>query len=202
MKKVFLMSTAIVAFTLASCGGKTAPNANNTDSSVVDTTAMANGNMQNAADSIISVLSAQLNAKDTKGLQTTVQSVIEKYSKLISSGNIEAAKAYASKVQAFFNEHADQIDSVTDGNSTITTLVNNIKTLPTNVETTATDAASAMKGDAENLIKKAKQNAKDAAEKKADETVDAAKDKTNKAIDEAKKKSNEIADKAKKELGL
>ena len=202
MKKVFLTTVAIAAFTLASCGGKTTSNANGIDTSVVDTTVITAENIQNITDSIISVMSTQLNVKDTKGLQATVRSVIEKYSKLLSSGDIETAKAYASQVQTFLNEHADQIKSVVTNNSTLNTLFEGIKTLPTNIEMTSTNAATTVKEDAENLMEKAKQSAKDEAEKNADKTKEAIKNQINKTTNEVNKKESEISDKVKKKSAL
>ncbi|HEY9550962.1 MAG TPA: hypothetical protein VIQ97_01635 [Prevotella sp.] len=198
MKKVFLLAVTAAALSFASCGNKTAPAANGADSAATDSTEVLDQTAQEEANSLVSTLASQLDSKDAEGLQGTIQSLTAKYSELVQSGKLEQAKAYAGKVQAFLNEHAEQIKSITNGNATVAALIEGVKKLPTNAEATVEEAAAAVKSDAQNLVNTAKENAKTAVENKVNEKVDGAKAAANKAVEDANKKANEAVEKANK----
>lgn len=190
MRKVLFLASAVLAITFASCGNKA-----KTAEEAVDSTAVVT-----AADSITEVLSEKLSASDPAEVQTTLESLKAKYEELVKAGKLEQAAEYASKVQAFINEHAEEISKVASGNTTISSIVDGIKNLPTNVESAAKDAASAVKSDAEQIASDAVDKAKEEASKKVDETVNNAKEEANKKVnekvEEANKKANDAVNKA------
>ncbi|MFZ1236046.1 MAG: hypothetical protein WAR39_03435 [Prevotella sp.] len=199
MKKLFLMGIAIIALTFSSCGNKT--NSSAKSDSMTDSTGMSSMN-QTGADSLTTALHNQLQQKDSEAVKTTMITVQKKYEELVNSGKLEEAKAYASKVQAFIAQHADNIKEVAAGNVTIATLVEGIKNLPTSAETTAKQAEAAVKSDAKAMTDSVQSKTKQAAVK----TVEKAKDNANKAInkttEQANQKINDASNHLKKSLGI
>lgn len=151
MKKLILFAcAAVIAF--ASCGNKAA---NAEGDATVDAQAVA--------DSITSVLKGYITEGDTAGLQKALASMQALYGELVESGNLDAAKEYASAIQEFVSENADAITSYTGGNTTVSALVEGIKNLPTSAEATAEDALSAVQEDAKDLASDAVSSATEAA---------------------------------------
>ena len=210
MKKVVLMAIAAFALVMASCNGnKTKTVAGGADSDSVAAVDTMAPEAQAAADSLTSVLTNGLQAKDAKAVTTTLATLQTKYAELAKAGKVEEAKAYALKIQEFVNKHADEINNVATGNTTIASLVEGIKNLPTSAETTAEEAVSAVKSDvqtiagaakssAEAAAKGAAETAKTAAENKANEAVSNAQNKANEAVNKANQKANDAINKANK----
>lgn len=189
MKKIFLFA-CVAALTLASCGNKTKANAEAeaTDSVATETTVE-----QAQADSIISVISSQLESNDPATVQKSLETVKETYAKLVESGDVEAAKTYASAVQEFIDNNSEKINTVAKGETTVVSLINGIKNLPTSAETTAEAAAVAVKSDAETVANAAVDVAKATAEQKVNEAKAEAANKVNEAKSAAVQKVTEAA---------
>ncbi len=187
------MALACAVMGFASCGNKTAENAEQADSAAVDSVM--------DADAMVSALGEKLNANDPAALATLSQQAQQTIADLIAKGDTAAAKAYASKIKEFVDANAEKVKQVASGNETINGLVNTVKS--TSVTDLANQAAAAVKADANqaaNQVKEATnekvQEAKDAAKEKVNEQVDAAKQKTNEKIDAAKQKANDEVNKA------
>jgi len=209
MKKVVLMAIAAFALVMASCNGnKTKTVAGGADSDSVAAVDTMAPEAQAAADSLTSVLTNGLQAKDAKAVTTTLATLQTKYAELAKAGKVEEAKAYALKIQEFINKHADEINNVATGNTTIASLVEGIKNLPTSAETTAEEAVSAVKSDVQTIAGAAKSSAEatakgaaeaaKTAENKANEAVSNAQNKANEAVNKANQKANDAINKANK----
>ncbi len=177
----------MAALTLASCGNKTKADAEATDS-VAEATVE-----QTSADSIISVISTQLESNDPATVQKTLETVKETYAKLVESGDVEAAKTYASEVQKFIDENSEKLNTVAKSETTVVSLINGIKNLPTSAETTAEAAAAAVKSDAETVANAAVDAAKATAEQKVNEAKAEALKKVTEATAPAVQKAAEAA---------
>ena len=153
MKKFFILAFAATMIAFASCGNKTTTQADSVDSTEVGAEVEA---VAAEADSIAKALDTQLQGKDAKGLETTIQNVQKTYAELVANGKIEEAKAYASKVKEFLEEKSEAISTLTSGNATITSIINTVKSLPTTAETTAEEAAAAVKSDVNNAVESTK----------------------------------------------
>ncbi|MCH3982749.1 MAG: hypothetical protein LKE41_12805 [Prevotella sp.] len=201
MKKVFLLAMTALAMTFASCGNKANPSANGTDTPT-DTVAVLSKATEQTADSLTTALSSQLTSKDAKTMTATLAGLQVKYAELVKAGKLEEAKGYAVKIQAFLNQHAEEIQNVAAGNTTIASLVEGIKNLPTKATTTAEEAAAAVKSDVQTLATtaadKAVTDVKAATVDKANEAVNKANDAVNNAKKEAEAKANEKVNNAKK----
>jgi vacuolar-type H+-ATPase subunit H len=193
MRKILLFAGIVLAFSFTGCGNKTKAPEKTADSDTVAATVVSP-----AADSITNVLSEKLSSKNPKDIQLTLQSLQTKFNDLVKAGKTADASAYASKVQAFINQHATEIKDAANGDATIASLVSSIKNLPTNAETTAKEAATAVKSDAENAATSAVSNAKTAAENKVNGTVTNAQNKASKAVTDAQDKANKEVEKANK----
>ena len=190
-----------LAMTFASCGNKANPSANGTDTPT-DTVAVLSKATEQTADSLTTALSSQLTSKDAKTMTATLAGLQVKYAELVKAGKLEEAKGYAVKIQAFLNQHAEEIQNVVAGNTTIASLVEGIKNLPTKATTTAEEAAAAVKSDVQTLATtaadKAVTDVKAATVDKANEAVNKANDAVNNAKKEAEAKANEKVNNAKK----
>lgn len=196
MKKLFIVAIAFVGLTFASCGEK------NKSGEAVDSTEVAVDSESEAIPAELSALGEQLEAKDASAVEKTLASVKETYDKLVAEGKIEEAAAYASKVKAYVEEHADAIKEATNGNVTVSSIIDAVKNLPTSADAAVAGAESAVKADAEQV----KTQAKEAADAAVEGAKDAAKAKVEeskkKAADAVDKKVNEGVDKALKGVGL
>jgi len=210
MKKVFLFAFAFVALTFASCGNKQGGNAAQTDSISADTVAVADNN---SAEAVASDMQAKLEAKDADGFKQAVESAKLKIDELVKAGNVEEAKAYASKVKAFVDENAETIKQLAGGEETVTSIVNAISSIPANAESAVNEVGEAVKADAQQAVEDTKaaakqkvEDAKAAATQKVEDAKAAAKkkasDEVNKAKDKANQEVNKAANKALKGLGL
>lgn len=158
MKKIFLAIAAVAAMTLASCGNKANQEASAADSTAtdsdsitaVDTTALAPEAKQ-SLNSLTAQLSNQLQAKDSKGMTTTLATIQATYKALVNADKLDDAKTYGKAVQNFIAQNAEAIKTVASGNTTINDLVEGIKKLPTTAETTAEQAKQAVTDDAVSL---------------------------------------------------
>jgi len=197
MKKLIFMAVAIAAMTFASCGNKSNNVQAEADSTTVET---LEESTLAFADSLTNLVNQSVEAKDGKQIEGVLAQLQAKYAELVQAGKLEEAKAYASKVQEFINEHADAIKSAVNGNTTISSLVDGIASLPTSASATAEEAAAAVKSDVMDIANSAKENAENAVKEAVDEQVDAAKeavnDAANKAVDAAKSKVNDAQQKA------
>lgn len=185
MKKLFIMAMACVAIGFASCGNKTAENAELVDSLAQDTTLVAD------ADALVNQLNEKLNANDPAAMTALAQQAQQTIAALIAKGDTAMAKEYASKIKEFINANADKVKQIASGNETINGLVNTVQS--TSIADLANQAAAAVKADAN----QAASEVKEAADKKVEETKEAAKQKVNEQVDAAKQKANEQVDAAK-----
>lgn len=182
---------AFAALTFTSCGNKQSANTDSADS-IADTTAVATDSAASEAESLASDMQAKLEANDASGFNEIVASAKQKIDELIQEGKVEEAKAYASKVKQFIDDNAETIKQVTNGDETVSSLVNTITSLPSNAEDAVDAAGEAVKSDAQNAVN----TAKEAAENKVNEAKEAAKQKANDEVDKAKQKANDEVDKA------
>jgi hypothetical protein len=205
MKKVFIIATAAMALTLASCGNK------NTSEAPAEQTELsaADAELENAT----AELAAQIETGDASKLQAAVESAKVKVAQLLKD-NPEAAKEYLTKVQDYLKENADKIKTIVGDNAAVQTAVAALADMPaeTIISTLQAqlDAAGQTGQEAVDAMQAAGEDAIDAAKNAAQEQVDQAKEEAQKAVnnaaEEAKKKANEqvdkAADKALKQLGL
>lgn len=195
MKKLMIMALALVAITMASCGDKTKAGAA-ADSVATDSVEAV------AEPAEISALAEQLKSGDASAVEKAITTVKQRYDQLVTEGKVEEAAAYASKMKEFIDGHAEEINQITSGNATVSTIVEAVKNLPAAATTTAEGAASAAKADVDAASDKVK-DAVEAAPAKAEEAVKAKAEETKKkAADEVDKKVNEGVDKALKGVGL
>ena len=200
MKKIFFFATLAV-LALASCGNKTAQDAEGLDTAAVALEVPAE------AETAITELTEQLTAGDADKMTVALASVQTTYAELVNSGKLDEAKKYASAVQEFVKENAEKIKKFANANDAITKLVDGVVALPTSVETTAEEAAAAVDADAKSIVEKIQRDAEETAEEavegvkeEVNAKVDAAKEKVNQKVnekvEEAKTKANEAASKA------
>lgn len=199
MKKVFIFAFAFAAMTFASCGNKQGGNAAPVDSVATDSVAIVDNS---SAEAIASDLQSKLEANDADGFNQAVEAAKQKIDELVKAGNVEEAKAYASKVKAFVDENAETIKQLTGGEETVTSIVNTINQLPADAESTVKEAGEAVKADAEQAIEDTKAAAKQKVEETKDKAKQKATDEVNKAKDKANQEVNKAANKALKSLGL
>ena len=126
-------------------------------------------------------------------MQKSLETVKETYAKLVESGDVEAAKTYASSVQKFIDENSEKINTVAKGETTVVSLINGIKNLPTSAETTAEAAAAAVMSDAQTVANAAVDVAKATAEQKVSEAKAEAVKKVTEATAPAVQKAAEAA---------
>lgn len=155
MKKVILLCATALAITFVSCGGNKnkANQQPETDSTAAAETAAAAlpEDIQKTIANFTDVLNKSLEAKDTKGVISTLANLETIYKNLAASGNVEEATSYGSAIKQLINEHAEAIKNVASGNTTIASLVSGIQNLPTTAATTAEEAKSAVATDVVNL---------------------------------------------------
>lgn len=203
MRKFLFAVMAVAAISFTSCGNKT----QNVPADEVDTVINVDSLATDAAETSISALAEQIEAKDANKLQEAITAIQAKVAELIKT-NPEVAKEYVAKVQEFLKENADKVKEIIGDNAaaaaalaavTETDAESMINGLMEKIDNAATDAAA----DAVNetveegkaAVKDAANEVKDAANNAANEAKDAAKAKANEAIDKA-------ADNTKKALGL
>lgn len=226
MKKVFVMALAAVALTLASCGGNSKNDAAGTDSTDVEmadsadvAVAPADG-ATTSAEAEIAQLTQQLETKDAKKVQTTLETVKAKIEELAKT-DPEAAKNYVEQLQGWLKTNADKVKAAAGNDATVSTVISTLTTTPSStlvegyskakaaIESatgTATDAAAKATDaatKAQDLVDKAKSITKEKVEQKATEEA-------NKAVDNAKsaakqkatEEANKAVEKGLKKLGL
>jgi len=195
MKKLFVMAVAAIAMLSVGCGNKTATSANGADSIPADSSEM----VATTGEAVAEELATAVAGKDAESVQSTFEKIKAEYERLVNEGKLEEAKTYASKIQEFINNHAEELSALTTGNATISGLVNTVKNLPTSAKTTAEEAAAAVKSDVENAAKNAVENVKEEAANKVNEAatkaVNNAAEKVNKAAEDANKKVNDAVNK-------
>ncbi len=190
MKKVILFA-CVAALGFASCG-----NSNN-----------ATEEAQCPADSVISVLASQIEAGDAASLESTLESLKATYEQLVEAGDLEGAKAYASAIQQFISEKSEAISSLVSEETTVSSLVETIQNLPTSAETTAEEALSAVKSDAQDAVDNAIDNVKESVEDAVSPVTDkvnevkADVEETKAAVEEKKEQAAAVKDAAKTLLG-
>ncbi len=170
MKKVFLFA-CVTVLAFASCGNKTANNVDEVDSTVGVTVPAG---VQNAADSLISIVKEQIATGDAAKLQSVFGTVQSTYAQLVNEGKLEDAKKYASVIQTFVAENSDKLNILVGNQTTVVALIESIKKLPTSSETTVEQAAAAVKADAKTIATSAETAAKAAVDAKVDEAKAAA----------------------------
>ena len=206
MRKFLFAVMAVAAISFTSCGNKT----QNVPVDVVDTAVNVDSLATDAAETSISALAEQIEAKDATKLQEAITAIQNKVAELIKS-NPEVAKEYIAKVQNFLKENADKVKEIigdnaaaaaalaavteTDAESMINGLMEKIDNAATDATDAAADAVNETVEEGKAAVKDAANEVKDAANNAANEAKDAAKAKANEAIDKA-------ADNTKKALGL
>ena len=206
MRKFLFAVMAVAAISFTSCGNKT----QNVPADEVDTVINVDSLATDAAETSISALSEQIEAKDATKLQEAITAIQAKVAELIKT-NPEVAKEYVAKVQEFLKENADKVKEIigdnaaaaaalaavteTDAESMINGLMEKIDNAATDATDAAADAVNETVEEGKAAVKDAANEVKDAANNAANEAKDAAKAKANEAIDKA-------ADNTKKALGL
>ncbi|SET23860.1 hypothetical protein SAMN04487825_1239 [Prevotella sp. kh1p2] len=219
MKKVMMMSIAVAAILLSSCGNNAKPGAaSDADSlAVVDSVPVLAPETQNTVNALTGELTKVLQGKDNQKVVAALANLQTMYKNLVSSGKLEEAKGYGEAIKKFVNEHADNIKQFTSGNATIASLVQGIQNLPTSAATTAEEAKAAVATDVTKLaspaiskgatavaaaesaaeaVKNAPENVKNAAEAAASNAKAAAENKVNEEVTKAQTKTNEAVNKA------
>lgn len=220
MKKGLLISIAVAAITLASCGNKTNANAN-ADSTTSDTTAQVTaltdstssvvkeGNADAApatAAALTKELQTKIAAKDTKGITVLLANAQAKIAKLAKE-DPAAAKAYVSQLQQYVSQHASELKTIAGGNATISQAIDEVKSLNPEkvVSAVASAAANDAKGIATGAAETAKSTAENAVNNKVSEATSAAKaakkaaeDKATNAVTKAQKKASDAVNKTQK----
>lgn len=224
MKKILVMAIAVVAFAFASCnGGSKKEAAPTNDSTATDSaaTAVLSDSVKTTADNLTASLESSLKAKDNTAIISSLANLQTIYKNLVENGKLDEAKAYASAIQKFVNDHAEELKTYTSGNTTIASLVEGIKNLPTSATTTAEQAKAAVTQDvtslassaiakgattvataeeAAKLIQNAPSTVKEAANVAANAAVNTAEQKAtdaaNTAVEGAKKKAQDNVNKA------
>lgn len=193
MKKIILFACAAL-LTLASCGNKSAQNAEGTDTAVVDASALT------VATEAITSLQEGLASGDVETIKTNFAKLQTIYAELVKSGKLEEAKTYASKVQQFITDNQETIDKVVKGETSIVELINGVKNLPINAEATADAALAAVQADAKAIVEGTVANAEEAAKTAVEGAVNEAKaaavEKAKEAVAPAAQKVTEAAQKA------
>lgn len=189
-KTLFFVALAATALTFASCGNKTDNNENACDSTLVDTAAVAEEQVEG-----IEALTQALEAGDASQLQTVAETMQNKVQELIASGDATQAEAYKLQLEKWYNENKAKVEKVAAEGLNIGQIVETVKALPTNAEKAGESAVEAAKADAKNVG----EQVKDAAKQKAQEEVNKAEQKVNekvqqetqKAVDKANQKVQE-----------
>lgn len=193
MKKAFYSLMALAAISFASCGG-------NTKSEVVteDSTGVENVASEEEVVTAVDKIATALESGDAATVQTNVQNLSTKIQQLIESGDVETAKAYALKLQEWYNQNKEKVEGLAQNGTTIEQLINAAVALPVNAEGAAQGLIDAAKEDVGTI----KEAAKEVAEQKANEAKEAVKAKAeeeiNKAADAAKAKAEEKVNEAAK----
>lgn len=218
MKKIVIMALAAVALTFASCGNKTANNAEGTDS---DSVVALSEDAQATVNNLTAELQKALKDGNSEATIASLANLETIYKNLVDAGKLEEAKSYGSAIKKFINDNAETIKNVASGNTTIASLVNGITNLPTTASTTAEEAKSAVAEDVVNLaspvvqkgatavataeaaaeaIKNAPTTVKEAASTAANTAVESAKtaaeNKVNEEVTNAQTKANDAVNKA------
>lgn len=203
MKKTFFLALGVAAMSFVSCGNKTNEGENVDSAEVVDTVVVA----ADDADAVVAQLTELVTAENKEGVATIVEQVQQKISELISAGKAEEAAAYAKTIQEYLKANADQIKAITNGNETISNIVNAVVSLPTDAQTITTAAAGLLEATAVNAAENVKnaaeakanevvENAKEQATQKVNEQVQKANDKVNEKVNEGVQKANDAVNKA------
>lgn len=230
MKKIFVLAIAACALTLSSCGNKTqkeAPadstNVETTTTDSAKTSAALSGETKTTVDNITAQLLNDVKSGNKTKVISSLANLETIYKNLVDAGKLDEAKSYGSAIQAFVNEHANEIKNVASGNTTIADLINGIANLPTTAEATADEAKKAVTSDvtslaspviakgatavatakeAANLVENAPTTVKNAAQAVANQAVESAKteaeNKANEAVNKASEKATKSVEKAQK----
>ena len=192
MKKMLFTVMAIAAIGLTSCGNKTQQ-----QSEAVDSAAVIQAAADEAAEGIVSELSANLEAGDANKLQQTLETVKEKVAELIKE-NPEVAKEYVAKVQEYLKSNADKIKSVVGDNAAVAVAVSAItEAEPASIVSGLLDQVDGAKDAVTGAAGDAKDAAVDAVNQKVEEGKAAAADKANEVKEAAKQKVEDAKEKAK-----
>jgi len=191
MKKMLFTVMAIAAIGLTSCGNKTQ------QGEAVDSAAVIQAAADEAAEGIVSELSANLEAGDANKLQQTLETVKEKVAELIKE-NPEVAKEYVAKVQEYLKSNADKIKSVVGDNAAVAAAVSAItEAEPASIVSGLLDQVDGAKDAVTSAAGDAKDAAVDAVNQKVEEGKAAAADKANEVKEAAKQKVEDAKEKAK-----
>lgn len=131
MKKLLLLSIAVLA--MASCGNNNKPQTNadstniaTTDSSLTDD---LDTGMGDSIQSAIKQLSSKINAKDSDKFQVALTNIQQKIAELAKT-DPEAAKKYIHSLQSWIKENSEKIKTVTNGNDIANAAINALATTP------------------------------------------------------------------------
>lgn len=156
MKKLLIMASAL-ALTLASCGNKQANTSANADSALENVEAATNETTtlseesKTTVEQLTATLQKAISAGDAQSTISTLANLQTIYKNLVEQGKLEEAKAYGTAIKQFMTDNKESLQTLVDGNSTVSSLVSGIANLPTSAETTAEQAKAAITNDVVNL---------------------------------------------------
>lgn len=202
MKKLLLLSIAVLA--MASCGNNNKPQTNadstniaTTDSSLTDD---IDTGMGDSIQSAIKLLSSKINAKDSGQFQVALANIQQKIAELAKT-DPEAAKKYIHSLQSWIKENSEKIKTVTNGYDIANAAINALVTTPAeqlvNTLKSTGDVAKVIgENVASNTKNKVNAVAKEAQSQVEQKTVDA----INKAKGATIDKANDAAAKRKQKV--
>ena len=209
MKKIFVLAVAVAALTFTNCGNKNAGAADG-----ADTVQVAATDVEADAQAVISELTKNVEAKDAKALQATIETVRQKAAEYLAN-NPEQAKEYLTQVQTYLKENAESVKAAVGNNEVVNTAITTltptsaddiVSTLSATLNNAAADAQAAGEAKVEEAKTKAAEKVNEAANKVVEDAKAKANEAANKAVEDAKAKANEAAKQAgndlKKGLGL
>lgn len=202
MKKLLLLSIAVLA--MASCGNNNKPqtNANSTNIATTDSslTDGVDTGMGDSIQSAIKQLSSKINAKDSGQFQVALANIQQKIAELAKT-DPEAAKQYIHSLQSWIKENSEKIKTVTNGKDIANAAINALVTTPAeqlvNTLKSTGDVAKVIgENVASNTKNKVNAVAKEAQSQVEQKTVDA----INKAKGATIDKANDAAAKRKQKV--
>lgn len=224
MKTTKYLFIALIAASMAACGGKSNNSGEAIDSTevaeVIDSVAeITSVDQIQAPEQVKSQILAAIESGDQTKAESLVAIVKQKVEELKAAGNETALKEYASALENIYKEKAEQIKSLGTLGNTISTAVSAtgveeavtaLKNLGVDVASTGDAAAQAaadgVKSQAGAVVNDAKSKVNDAAndvKAKANDAVNNTTKKANDAINNAKSKANDaVNNAAKKALGM
>ena len=202
MKKLLLLSIAVLA--MASCGNNNKPQTNadstniaTTDSSLTDD---IDTGMGDSIQSAIKLLSSKINAKDSGQFQVALANIQQKIAELAKT-DPEAAKKYIHSLQSWIKENSEKIKTVTNGNDIANAAINALVTTAADqLVTTLKSTGDVAKVIGENVASNTKNKVNAVAKEAQSQVEQKAVDAINKAKGATIDKANDAAAKRKQKV--